>query len=138
MLRYLLEMILFKIRDTLDNSVVMRETIALSTGTRGMSKFYLTSLKNVNMGFNLKSACNPMTRFSLILFSECERQVNGCGSGFTESVPLLFRDKFTPSCNKHDVCYDCVSLFNDHSSCFGFAVLVSQFCLNPRLITFTV
>eukprot|EP00111_Clytia_hemisphaerica_P019639 TCONS_00057938-protein len=38
---------------------------------------------------------------------KCERQVNGCGSGFTESVPLLFRDKFTSSCNKHDVCYDC-------------------------------
>jgi len=38
---------------------------------------------------------------------ECTRYVNGCGSGFTEDVPLIFRSVFTPCCNKHDVCYDC-------------------------------
>lgn len=35
--------------------------------------------------------------------------VNGC------SVPLLhfqYEPQFTPSCNKHDICYHCVSIFN--------------------------
>lgn len=36
--------------------------------------------------------------------------VDGC------SVPLLHFDyeaQFTPSCNKHDVCYDCVSFITN-------------------------
>eukprot|EP00111_Clytia_hemisphaerica_P019641 TCONS_00057945-protein len=37
----------------------------------------------------------------------CKRDVNGCGSGFTASLPLFYREEFTPCCNKHDVCYDC-------------------------------
>ena len=39
---------------------------------------------------------------------EADRQTNGC------SVPLgieaLFKRQFTPSCNKHDICYGCVSM----------------------------
>jgi len=38
---------------------------------------------------------------------ECERHVNGCGSGFSADIPFIFRSLFTPCCNKHDVCYDC-------------------------------
>eukprot|EP00111_Clytia_hemisphaerica_P019640 TCONS_00057940-protein len=37
----------------------------------------------------------------------CKMEVNGCGSGFSEDIPMVFRDLFTPCCNKHDVCYDC-------------------------------
>ena len=41
----------------------------------------------------------------------CKIDVNGCGSGFTADVPLPYRDIMTPSCNNHDVCYDCVRVF---------------------------
>jgi len=50
--------------------------------------------------------------FVMIFIIACERDVNGCGSGFTESLPLMFRPQITPSCNKHDVCYDCVSILH--------------------------
>ena len=46
------------------------------------------------------------------LYSDCKIDVNGCGSGFTAEIPFAYRGLVTSSCNKHDVCYDCVSIFN--------------------------
>jgi len=37
----------------------------------------------------------------------CIVKNNGCGAGGAEIIPFSLREEFTPSCNKHDVCYSC-------------------------------
>lgn len=55
---------------------------------------------------------------------EADRQANGC------SVPLgieaPFKRQFTPSCNKHDICYGCVSMADDFSSKYSFKTTINE------------
>ena len=34
--------------------------------------------------------------------------VNGCSIPF--GLPFFYKSQFTPACNKHDICYSCVSI----------------------------
>jgi len=37
----------------------------------------------------------------------CYIKVDGCST--PGNLPFFYKTKFTPACNKHDVCYTCVS-----------------------------
>lgn len=55
-----------------------------------------------------RSAANkPINKCPKDKYAKCEVSQNGCGSGITAKVPMLYREVFTPSCNKHDNCYGC-------------------------------
>ena len=40
--------------------------------------------------------------------SSCPVHINGCS--IPCGLPFVYKTKFTPACNKHDVCYSCVSI----------------------------
>ena len=39
--------------------------------------------------------------------TSCPVHINGCS--IPCGLPFVYKTKFTPACNKHDVCYSCVS-----------------------------
>ncbi|ESO91065.1 hypothetical protein LOTGIDRAFT_163589 [Lottia gigantea] len=84
-----------------------------------------------------------------LLTAQCHRyDVNGCSIPY--NLPYFYKQSFTPSCDKHDVCYECgaakgipkttcdIKLYNDIKAvCASHGVgrrdvdkrsLISQFC----------
>ena len=52
--------------------------------------------------------------------SNCPVIMNGCS--IPGDLPFVYKELFTPACNKHDVCYYCVS------RCAGFVISWAVFC----------
>lgn len=52
-----------------------------------------------------------MLRFTFCSGRVCEadRNTNGCSTPMGINAP--FKREFTPACDKHDICYGCVSVF---------------------------
>ena len=40
---------------------------------------------------------------------KADKYANGCSVPLGMNAP--YKDQFTPACNKHDICYGCVSIF---------------------------
>nr|KAG5712215.1 hypothetical protein BaRGS_014565 [Batillaria attramentaria] len=48
--------------------------------------------------------------------NQCDSHANGCSIPF--NMNYFYKDLFTPSCNKHDICYGCGAKFGvSRASC---------------------
>lgn len=64
--------------------------------------------------------------------SDCKINANGCSVPL--GLPAPYKKTFTPACNKHDVCYYCVSL---HATLRSLLQLYSQFIvLQPIFVDY--
>ncbi|XP_031560283.1 uncharacterized protein LOC116296404 [Actinia tenebrosa] len=63
---------------------------------------------------------------------QCRVQVNGCS--IPGNLPFLYKKKFTPACNKHDVCYSCGQYYHwSRQSCdISFQNDMYHLCTLPR------
>lgn len=84
----------------------------------GVARLPLQTETSRNMGLSwmiLVLACfTPIV--SNVVAKDCDtnEHVNGCSIPF--GISWFYKAEFTPDCNKHDVCYWCVSTILDFSS----------------------
>ncbi|XP_046353078.2 conodipine-P2-like [Haliotis rufescens] len=46
---------------------------------------------------------------TVVTSQSCASRSNGCSIPY--NLPYFFKTRFTPSCDKHDVCYECASYY---------------------------
>lgn len=61
-------------------------------------------------------------KFCLCRVCEADRNTNGCSTPMGMNAP--FKREFTPACDKHDICYGCVSTCFVILSCCVYCVCV--------------